>query len=68
MNRITLKDRHYRVMGYIDTRSDGTRVGLDRHYRIVGYYKPRQDVTEDRHYRIVAHGDVLSGLIQDANT
>ena len=36
MSRITLKDKHFRIIGYIETRSDGVHVGKDAHFRIVG--------------------------------
>lgn len=66
MSRITLKDKHFRIIGYIETRSDGVHVGKDADFRIVGYYEPKTNQTKDSHFRIVAHGDILSGLIHDA--
>jgi hypothetical protein len=63
MNRQTLKDSHYRVIGYIDTAPDGKQTGLDAHYRTVGYYDPRANSTKDAHYRVVGYGNLLASLI-----
>ena len=51
MSQITIKDRHFRIVGYIDTRPDGVKVGKDAKYRIVGYYEPKSNITKDAHYR-----------------
>ena len=59
----TLKDRNHSIIGYIETRSDGTQVGKDRNHSIKGYYDPKQDVTKDRNHSIVGRGNLLSSLI-----
>ena len=66
MSTQTLKDSHYRTIGYIETRSDGQQVGKDAHYRICGYYDPRTNKTKDAHYRIVGEGNLLASLITSA--
>lgn len=66
MSRITLKDKNYRIIGYIETRSDGVHVGKDARFRIVGYYDPRTNQTKDDRFRIVAQGDMLAALIHEA--
>ena len=66
MTRQTLKDAHFRVIGYIETRSDGVRVGKDAHFRVVGYHDPRTNQTKDAHFRVVGHGDLLASLVDQA--
>lgn len=63
MSTQTLKDSHYRVIGYIETKSDGSQVGKDPHYRIKGYYDPKTNQTKDAHYRIVGSGNLLAALV-----
>ena len=59
----TLKDSSYRIIGYIETRSDGVQIIKDANYHIRGYYEPSQNVTKDQNYRIVGHGNLLSSLL-----
>ena len=57
-----------RILGYIETKPNGDKIGKDSYRRIVGYYEAKTDVTKDFYRRIVAHGDVLSSLIVEANS
>jgi hypothetical protein len=66
MSNQTLRDRNYNIIGYIETRSDGTRVGKDKQGRIKGYYDPKRNQTKDSQGRLVANADVLSSLITSA--
>jgi hypothetical protein len=63
MSTQTLKDSHHRVIGYIETKSDGSQVGKDAHYRIKGYFDPKTNQTKDAHYKVVGHGNLLASLI-----
>jgi hypothetical protein len=63
MSTQTLKDSHYRITGYIETKSDGIQVGKDAHYRIKGYYDPKTNKTKDAQYRVVGEGNLLTSLI-----
>lgn len=67
MSTETIKDVHYRIVGYIETRADRTQVAKDAHYRIVGYFDPRRNETKDAHYRLVGRGNFLSSLITAAH-
>lgn len=62
MSRTTLKDAHFRVIGYIDTASDGKQTGRDAHFRVVGYYEPNTNVTKDAHFRVMGYGNMLASL------
>lgn len=63
----TIKDTYYRIVGYIETRADGTQVAKDARYRIVGYFDPRRNETKDAHYRLVGRGNFLSSLLSAAH-
>ena len=64
MTTQTLKDSSYRIIGYIETRSDGAQIGKNAQYHIVGYYDPKGDNTKDSQYRIVGHGNLLASLVR----
>lgn len=65
MSRETLKDmKHgYRIIGYIDTDSEGNKTGRVFTYEIVGWYNKERNVTEDIHYHQIVKGDHVEGLI-----
>ena len=63
MSTQTLKDSSHRVIGYIETKSDGTQVIKDSSYRVKGYYDPRTNQTKDSSYRIVGTGNLLTTLL-----
>lgn len=63
MSRQILKDSRYNIIGYIETRPDGTQVGKDARYNIKGYYDPKTNKTKDARYNIVGHGNLLASLI-----
>ena len=65
MSRQTLKDSQFRVIGYIETRSDGIQVGKDKQFRVKGYYEPKTDKTKDAQFRVVGQGNLLASLITD---
>jgi len=63
MSTQVLKDRHFKIIGYIETRPDGTQVAKDEHYSIKGYYDPKTNQTKDVHYSIVGRGNLLASLV-----
>lgn len=63
MSTQTLKDSKFRIIGYIETRPDGTQVGKDDKFRIKGYYDPKSNKTKDAKFRIVGEGNLLASLI-----
>ncbi len=63
MSRQTIKSRDFGTIGHIETLPDGRRIALDANFQILGYYFPDKGVTQDAGFRVVAKGDVLSGLI-----
>ena len=63
MSRETLRDSHSRILGYIETDSNGKQTGRDAHLRLMGYYDPRTNQTRDAHLRMVSYGNTLASLI-----
>ena len=64
MERITLKDAQFRIIGYVDVESNGNITLRDPQFRILGYYKANQNVTQDNCFRIVGRGDILTSLLR----
>lgn len=63
INQQHIKDPFGRIMGRIRRTSTGQLEGRDSSGRILGRYGPESDLTRDQNGRIVAKGNVLSGLI-----
>lgn len=61
-----IKDFYNRIIGYVDTKPNGDQTGYDFYKRIVGYYDKRANVTRDFYKRIVGRGNMLTGLIMQA--
>ena len=61
-NRLTIKDWTGKIIGYIETQSNGDKVVKDFYQRILGRYDESMDVTKDFYGRIVAKGDQSSML------
>jgi len=52
-----------RVIGYIETKSNGDKVVKEFGGRILGYYYSSRNVTTDFGGRILYHGDMASALL-----
>lgn len=59
----TLKDQHYRVIGFIETRPDGSQLIKDAQRHGLGYYDPRQNQTKNQRYHFVSHCNLLTTLL-----
>lgn len=64
MERITLKDAHYRIIGYVDIAQNGDKTLRDSRFVILGYYKKQRDVTLDSRFAIIGRGDILTTLLR----
>lgn len=64
MSREILKDRNFRIIGYIDTDSQGKKKILDPNYRVLGYFDPRTNRTTDANYRTIGNGDLLATFLR----
>ena len=58
----------FTILGYIETQADGKQRALAKDgFAILGSYDPQRNVTLDRDgFKILASGNVLSGLIYQA--
>ncbi|MGZ8287777.1 MAG: hypothetical protein ACXW2U_02470 [Telluria sp.] len=63
MQRQTLKDSRHRIIGFIDTASDGRQTARDQRFHVVGYYEPQTNLTKDGRFRVVGYGNLLPSLI-----
>jgi hypothetical protein len=64
MTRATLKDSHFRTIGFIDTDANGKQTPKNAQFTMVGYYDPRTNWTVDSNFRLVSCGNTLSSLIR----
>ncbi|MGY8524943.1 hypothetical protein [Paracidovorax citrulli] len=63
MDRVTIRDAHSRVVGYIETDSHGNCTPRDAHMRLLGRYNAQRDVTHDQHSQLLGSGNQLSALV-----
>lgn len=60
-----IRDYAGRVLGSVETESNGNKIIRDFYGRILGRYDKRADVTRDLYGRVVAKGDQSSMLISN---
>lgn len=60
-----VKDFNFKIIGFIETNDDGSKVVKDFYRRVLGKYDPRADVTKDFYGRVVARGDATSILLNN---
>ena len=65
MAREAIKGMDHRIIGYIETSANGRQKALGKDYRTLGYYEPRTDKTQDANYKVIASGNILTGLIHN---
>lgn len=64
MSTQTLQDANHRIIGYIETMSDGQQMLQDANHLILGYFDPSGDITQDANHRIVGYGNLLMTLLR----
>ncbi len=64
MERITLKNDRFMIIGYVDIAPNGDKTLRDSRFVILGYYRKSTNVTMDSHFRIVGRGDILTSLLR----
>lgn len=62
-----IKNFYGQILGYVETKANGDKIGYDFYRRIVGYYDKQANLTKDFYRRIVGKGDMLSALIYEAD-
>ena len=63
MPRLPVRDHDQVVQGYLDEQPDGRQAALTLNWRCIGLYDPVRDVTTDPNHCVIAHGNVLVGLL-----
>ena len=63
MTTQVIKDSSFRIIGYIESKTDGSQLVKDSQFRIRGYYEPGQNVTKDDQFRIVGYGNLLASFL-----
>ena len=63
MERITLKDARFRIIGYVDIAPNGDKTLRNEKFQILGYYKKQLNITQDARFMTVGRGDILTSLL-----
>lgn len=63
MDKQLIRDPYGKLLGSIETDSNGNKTVRDAYGKLLGYYNKALDVTRDFYGRIVARGDAASRLI-----
>ena len=63
-NKVQIKDFYGKILGTIETLSNGDKIIRDFYGKILGRYDKRMDLTRDFYGRIVARGDQSAMLLK----
>lgn len=63
----TIRDFTGKVIGKIETDSNGNKLVRDFYGKVLGRYDKTYDVTRDFSGRVIARGDVAAALINSAD-
>lgn len=61
--KTTIKTPNGRILGFIETRANGDKIGYDSKMMMLGKYNKATDVTQTYQGVIAYRGDALSALI-----
>ena len=64
MERITLKDARFQIIGYVDIAPNGDKTLRNARFQILGYYKKNLNITQDARFFTVGRGDILTSLLR----
>jgi hypothetical protein len=65
MSRQAIRNPNNKLLGYIETLSDGRQKATDANNKTLGYFDPKRNATTDTNNRVLARANILSGLIYD---
>lgn len=68
MARELVKDFYGKILGSLETQSNGDIIARDFYGKILGRYDKQMNVTKDFFGKILAQGDITSGLIWEASS
>lgn len=63
VTREYIKNRSGKILGFIDTDSEGNRTARTKEGRVLGYYKKKRNVTTNVGGKILSYGDTVSSMI-----
>ena len=63
MDRGTLRDSRFRIIGYVDIAPNGDKTLRNEKFQILGYYKAKLDITQEARFMTVGRGDILTSLL-----
>jgi hypothetical protein len=66
MRTDTLRDAHFKTIGYIETDARGKQTAKTAQFVTLGYYDPGTNWTVDRHFCRVSSGNSLASLISNS--
>ena len=61
-----IRDFYGKIIGSIETQSNGDRIVRDFYGKILGYYRSSRNVTTDFYGKIIAQGDATGMLLASA--
>lgn len=65
MSRQAVRNANNKLLGYIETLSDGRQKATDANNKTLGYFDQKRNATTDPSNRVLARANILSGLIYD---
>lgn len=68
MAREVVKDFYGKILGSLETQSNGDIIARDFYGKILGRWDKKMNVTKDFFGRIIARGNITSGLIWEASS
>lgn len=63
MNKRIIRNFYGKALGSVETDTTGNKTVRDFYGKVLGYYKKSLDITTDFYGRVIAKGDMSSGLI-----
>ena len=58
-----IKNFYGKILGYVESLPNGDKIYRNFYRKILYYYRKNRDVTTDFYNRILAQGDIGSGLL-----
>lgn len=63
VNKDIIRDRNGKILGYVETHSNGDKIAKDFYNRIVARYHATSKLTKDFYGRILSKGDITAGIL-----
>lgn len=63
MEKEIIRDFYGKILGSIETDSNGNKIVRDFYGKILGYYNKTANVTQDFYKRVIGRGDLSASLL-----